>query len=298
MHWKVKALTQMAVSHLPRATEWNYVGQKLVMRRFGNIERSVADRFRRARWFADVWAELNPAPLAKVTHFEIGAGWHLAVPLSLWCLGVERQVTVDIARLARVELVNQAIACLQKLPVDAARRPFRFIDRLEQLEDYGISYQAPSDARQIALPSESVDWVSSTLTLQHIRTEVLKGILAECRRILKPAGLFLAHIDYADNYAYTDRRITVYNFLRFSGRHWRLYNPPLHFQNRLRHVDYRRLLDESGFAILRESVKPGTARDLETLRGMRLAPEFAGLKAEDLAVRSSRIAASRKEPIV
>lgn len=296
MRWKIKALTQMAASQLPFAPRLNYLGQKLVMRRFGSIDRSVADRFQRARWFAAAWQGHNNIPLSGVTHYEVGAGWHLAVPLSLWCLGLERQITVDVARLARVELINRAIDCLQRLPVDMARRPRRTVRRIEQLEDfYGIAYWAPCDARSLPLPAESVDWFTSTLTLQHIPVPVLRGILAEARRVLKPFGLLLGYIDYADNYAYTDRTITVYNFLRFSESQWRWFNPSLHYQNRLRHVQYRRLLQEAGFTILHETINGGSERDISIIKAMNLAREFAGFRAEELAVRSARIAAAKAE---
>jgi hypothetical protein len=40
-----------------------------------------------------------------------------------------------------------------------------------------------------------------------------------------------------------------------------------------------------------QAVNAGTGKDLEAIRKLRVAPEFAGFAAEDLAVRSSSIAA-------
>src|SRR5574340_1103521 len=294
MNWKVKAIMQQAVSRLPRSNELNYLGQRLVMRRFGNVSKSVIDRFQKTRWFIDTWERLGSAPLSAVTHYEIGSGWHLAVPLTLWCFGVDRQVTADVARLARVELVNQTIETLRQISSPMPRRPLRFIKDFRDLEEYyGVAYWAPCDTRRIGLPDESVNWVTATLTLQHIPVRTLKAVLADSRRVLKPSGLFFAYVDYADNYAYTDRSISVYNFLQYTDNQWRWFNPPIHYQNRLRHIQYCRLFHESGLDVVEEFANRGSERDLDIITHLRLAPQFSAFRAEDLGVRSARFAASR-----
>ncbi len=294
MNWKAKALMQQAVSRLPLSTKVNYLGQRVLMRRFGSVSRSVIDRFQKTRWFIETWEQCGSAPLSAVRHYEIGSGWHLAVPLTLWCYGVDHQVTADIARLARIELINQAIATLREVSTPMPRRPLRPIKDFRDLEEhYGIAYWAPCDTRHVALPDESVDWVTSTLTLQHIPVRALKAVLAESHRVLKPTGLFFAYVDYADNYAYTDRSISPYNFLQYTDNQWRWFNPPIHHQNRLRHIQYRRLFHETGLSIVAESANRGSERDLETVTRLKLAPQFCAFRAEDLAVRSARFAANR-----
>jgi hypothetical protein len=292
MNWKLKATAQRVASSLPFGAELNYLGQRVVMRRFGSVDRSAADRLAKARWIAGEFRQRSAAPLASATFFELGTGWHLAVPLSLWCLGVERQITVDVRRLARIELINKVIAALQTSSADLPRRPAAPVRSFAELESrYGIEYRAPADARKTGLPAESIDCVHSTLTLQHIPGEVLKGILCEARRVMTREGLLLSVIDYKDNYAYTDRSITAYNFLQYPENRWRRYNPPLHFQNRLRHAQYHALFENCGFRVVGQTVNAGTVKDLEAIRRLRVAPEFAGFAAEDLAVRSSSIAA-------
>jgi hypothetical protein len=36
--------------------------------------------------------------------YELGAGWDLIIPLTMWAMGVERQILADVARLARPEV--------------------------------------------------------------------------------------------------------------------------------------------------------------------------------------------------
>ena len=292
MNWKIKAGIQMATSYVPFGSRLNYAGQRLLMRRFSSLDRSVADRLAKARWLLGAYTRHAAVAPERAHFFELGTGWHLGLPLALWCLGVERQVTVDVRRLARLELINKALAVLQNLPEDLPRRPGGPIRRFEELADrYGIAYRAPCDARCTGLAADSIDCAHSTFTLQHIPVPILMSILAESRRILKPEGVLLSIIDYGDNYAYTDRSISVYNFLRYSGSRWRWLNPPLHYQNRLRHVEYRALFDACGLRVVEQELKCGSERDLAAIRAMRLAPEFSRYAPEELAIRTSRLAA-------
>ncbi len=76
-----------------------------------------------------------------------------------------------------------------------------------------------------------------------------------------------------DHYSYFDSSLSPYNFLTVSDRRWKLVNSSLHFQNRLRAADYRRLLEHAGFEIVHENVVGPTAAELELLR--RLAARAA-----------------------
>ena len=290
MNWKLKALAQNAISRVPCGARVNYVAQRLIRRRFGSLDRSVADRFRKAEWFVELYRSRSTTPLTLATFFEFGAGWHLAVPLSLWCLGVERQIVVDIHRHARLELVNKAIAALESLPASVRRRPRTVQSFAELGARYGIDYRGPFDARRTGLTPSSIDCVTSTLVMQHIPPPDLEAILRESRRILRPDGVFAAFLDYADNYAYTDRRISVYNFLRYNASQWRWLNPPLHYQNRLRHFQYRRLFADCGFDMVDENLKQPTERDLGALRRLTLAPEFAAIPRHELCILGARVA--------
>src|SRR5207253_3087992 len=81
---------------------------------------------------------------------------------------------------------------------------------------------------------------------EHVPEDDLAEIFRECHRLLRPAGAFSCRIDLQDHYSYFDRGLSRYNFLRFSDGAWRLVNSPLHFQNRLRAVDYLRLVRDAG----------------------------------------------------
>lgn len=76
---------------------------------------------------------------------------------------------------------------------------------------------------------------------------IIRGIMQECRRILRGACSF--YIDYKDHWSYFDHSISHLNFLRYSPAKWAIYNPALHYQNRHRHSDYVEVFKETGFTI-------------------------------------------------
>jgi SAM-dependent methyltransferase len=231
-------------------------------------------------------------PPAEATFYEFGAGWDLAIPLAYGLLGVGRQVLVDIRPSARVELVNDSLASFERLGRELEgiagselRPPGGPISRLEELEErFGIRYLAPCDARGTGLPAESIDFVSSTDTCEHIPGTELAEIFRECHRLLRPGGAFSCRIDLQDHYAYFDRSLSKYNFLRYSDRAWSLVNSPLHHQNRLRSPEYLQLVRDAGFELVAERPSGPSEAGLKELESLPLAPRFRRFPPEELGV--------------
>ena len=94
-------------------------------------------------------------------------------------------------------------------------------------------------------------------------------------------------IDNTDHYAHADSSISHINFLQFEDRHWRFLTlSPFFYTNRLRHSDYRKLLLDAGFDIVREN-RTIDQRSLEALKDMSLARSFRTKEADDLATATS-----------
>src|SRR5439155_13415093 len=149
-------------------------------------------------------------------------------------------------------------------------------ERGELAERFGINYRAPGDARQTGLPARSLDCVTSSNTLEHIPRDDIRAILRECHRCLRDDGVMSFLIDYQDHYSYFDKKISGLNFLQYSDRTWMLYNPSLHYQNRLRHKDYLALFAETGWEVIEEHRHPIAAEDLGALGKLRVDTRFAG----------------------
>jgi SAM-dependent methyltransferase len=293
MRWLAKAALQRGLGLLPQGERLNYVFQRHVLRSLPASESVFRRKFARALQHLRAYEEHGPGtPPGESCFYEFGAGWDLAIPLSYAALGVGRQVLVDIRPSVRVELVNDSLAAFERLwdelEAEAGgelRRLGKPIGSSQELEErFGITYLAPRDARGTGLPAESVDFVSSTDTCEHIPAGDLAEIFRESRRLLRPGGTFSCRIDLQDHYSYFDRSLSRYNFLRFSDRVWNLVNSPLHYQNRLRSPDYLRLVREAGFEMVAERPSGPSEEGLEQLRSLRLAPRFRAYTPEELGV--------------
>jgi len=299
MRWLAKAALQQGIGALPHAESVNYVFQRRVSRTLPAGEGVLRRKFRRALGHIRAYEEHGPErALGDATFYEFGAGWDLAIQLSSWALGVERQTLVDIRPNLRPELVNLTLGRLHRLHgelEEEAGRPVRDpgerrIAAAADLEAFGIDYLAPRDARATGLDAESIDFVTSTNTLEHIPAQDLVPILRECRRLLRPDGAVSSRIDLCDHYSYSDRGLTPYNFLRYSDRAWRLLDSGLSRQNRLRRPDYLQAFASAGLQVVAERAQaPEDAA--QRLQAIDLAPRFRAYTLEDLAVTRLFLAA-------
>lgn len=190
---------------------------------------------------------------------EIGAGWDACSAICWHRLGVREQHLVDIKSQLRVKEVNVILDHFDLEPISS----------IPDLEKLGVYYHAP--ARLSDTPSTDV--VISNSVLEHIPEPELPSLLS-CRRAIH-------NVDYKDHYSNFDSSITPYNFLSFSERTWKLFNPPAHYQNRLRHRDYVRLFEKLGFDIECDVKQPENAMDM--LNTVHIHPEISSkYTTEDL----------------
>jgi SAM-dependent methyltransferase len=287
--WKAKAALQTVFSRVPGGESLNYLCQRRIFRNLpvsDDIFRATVDNARR---HLENLKQRGSVPVDEATFYEFGAGKDLIVPLTYYCLGVAEQVVVDIRDLARAELIVHALRRLSAGVVpDLVRSPEAALDlrgRRQRLAALGITYRAPCDARATGLADASVDYVTSTSTLEHIPPADIRLILQESRRILRPGGVMSMLIDYQDHYSYADTSISAYNFLRYDDREWARWNPSLQYQNRLRHSEYLATFEAEGFEVVNDEIVAGTPADLDTIAQLPPAASFRDRDPRDLAVR-------------
>ncbi|MGE3621127.1 MAG: class I SAM-dependent methyltransferase [Acidimicrobiia bacterium] len=286
--WQAKVLAQQAFSLLPGGHRLNYVFQRHLTHGLPIGDEALHDVIEIAQRHLDGLAMHSDIPVSEGRFFEFGAGWDLHVPQVLYCLGIERQHVVDIRRLLRTELVLDIRDRLATLDAPLVRRPPTGATELDAyLADIGVVYDAPRDARATGLAGGSIDFVTSTNTLEHIPREDIVRILDECGRILSSRGAMSFQVDYKDHYSYFDRRLDAYHFLRYEDRAWRRYNPSLHYQNRLRHSDYLALYSASGFDVSVTRMEPVTEEQKVQAEAAPRASHFQGYELDDLSQRNA-----------
>jgi SAM-dependent methyltransferase len=286
LNWLTKAKVFWFLHYAPGGRALHYWMQRHLTKTLPRPLSTYDHYLQSGRQRRDSLALIDGSLAGKVM-LEFGAGWDLFYNIALYGYGLDRQILVDLNPYMRFELVNDVIENFAKNPPqDFVRRPVATIaDRslMTLVRLYGIEYRAPADARKLDIPGQSIDFVATTSTLEHIPFDALEDIMRECGRVCKAEGLICMRIDYSDHYAHSDGNITLYNFLRFSEDEWRHYNPPNHYQNRKRHSDYRKLFERLGFTIVKdEADRPANWEEM--LRTVPLHPELADYEIDDLGI--------------
>jgi hypothetical protein len=293
--WIIKAAIQGTLSRLPDPQRFNRLFQKYVTKSL-----DLQDDYFLSKWtqcerhVANLCARLGEQ-CPEFVALELGTGWFPVVPIGMALNGARRFYSIDMQDLLKKECV---VATLQQYRkhiasgritvrtdgaierIDALLAREADLDGRAILAELGIE-PLVRDARDSGLEARSVDLISSNNTLEHIPREVIAGIFKEFARIISMRGIMSHHIDLADHYANFDDAITVYNFLRFSEKRWRIFNNDLQYQNRLRVRDYRDLLVEAGWKLLSEE---DISEPLEVLRSVQVDAAFSHYSEADLAV--------------
>ena len=300
MNFLVKAFVQKSLSSLPRSEDFNYLFQKHVTRSSPTSIDSYFGKFETARKHLAIFEEYSQRlERSDATFYEFGAGWDLIIPIAFYVFGIERQIITDNRVNARLDLVNDTISKtrlwksrieeLSGMHLDAKIPNMRNVAALgDLLPEYGIAWLAPVSASSTGLPSNSFDFISNTLTFEHIPEGAVADIFAECFRILKPDGLMSCYIDLKDHYACFDKSISIYNFLKYSDVTWSIINSSIHFQNRLRFSDYIKMIEsKTKFMILKVEKEEPDEADISALRSLRLRGRYeVNYSMEDLGVKA------------
>lgn len=299
-HWLLKAAAQGAIAAAPMGDRLDRAARVHVTRSLTLGQAAFATKLRQCRHHVSRARAIRGAgrPFAPRV-LELGTGWYPIVPIGLWLCGASRVTTLDKNPLLEPERVRRTVQMYD----EAARSgmldqllPGVWADRVAALRDLaawadeedaealldrlGVESMV-GDARSSGLPTAAYDLLVSNNTFEHVPPESLYDILSEFRRLSSPRAVMSHFVDMADHYAYFDRTLSQYHYMRFSDRTWRLLNGGIQYQNRLRISDYRELHAMAGFSILREDLGQPLPGDLDRVP---LADRFRGYERDDLLV--------------
>lgn len=284
MHWKLKAAAFKAMEKVPFGEELHFLMQRRVTKTWPRPASILTLFLEGAREIVDIFEAHSEVPLGEADFLEIGAGRDLAMPIALILVGVKHVIAVDIARLAKLDLVNHAT---QLLAGELGRQVAPF-ESWEDVKTFGIDYRAPHDLE--ADPAVGpVDAFISNEVLEHIPPRALQNVLKASRDFLTKGGLSIHSIDYSDHYA-RGGDVSRYNFLKFDDRQWERRNSSFQYVNRLRHSQYLAMHDAAGLAVM-DATTYSEALPADVAEG--LAAQFRGFAMDDLEIMRSRIVARR-----
>ncbi len=270
MNWKTKAALQKLISRLPAAERINYFLQTRITRNLPMSDEVFGQKINASQLHLEAFKG-HHENIEDGIAYEFGGGYDLAVPLLLYKAGIKQQVVADIKQLLKPILV-----------ADAARRSG--IATVNDLQELGIQYMAPFDARKTPFETSSITYIHSTDTLEHIPKNDILPILHECYRILKPGGVISCVIDLQDHYAYFDKALSKFNFYRFGEQEWqKKYNNGLQYQNRLLADDYYTFFALAGFAPVQINLSKADTDEVEELSKIGLHADFKNKPVEQLS---------------
>lgn len=296
MIWKFKAHTLAVLSRMPGGSRMYHKLQQVAGTNRLNLDRDLT----RAYELVELTRSAGGS-LSGVTCVEVGTGWRPFVPFVLALAGAGRVVTIDVNPWLTLDYARESwrslasrldeIAAYCDISESEVRQRYARVnpdaDSLGLLfAPLGIEYVYPGDARDVPLPTGSVDLVVSSNVLEHIPREIQQAIHSESHRLLRSGGLAVHRFNPQDHYSTVDGRITNANFLKYSSRAWHWYGGSgLAYHNRLRSRDYYEMFAQAGLDVVisRERTDEPSLAAIRDGR-LRVHPDFRKYSPEELAV--------------
>ena len=308
MDWRRKAQIQRVCAALPRG---DLLYQRL-QRNFGTL---TPDPFERVLHHSRMVNALRKVgfDVEAARCLEVGTGHIPVLPVLFHLAGAREIVTVDLHRRLQWDLTGESMAMLVAGTDDLVTRYSGLIDetglrqRLSAMGEFtdrpreffdhaGIRYVAPGDAASMPDEAASFDLHFSTTVLEHIEPDILAGILAEARRLLRPNGVACHIIDPGDHFAHADNSITLINFLQFSDKEWdKIAGNEFGYCNRLRYPELLDIFSTSGLAVLGTEVVVDERSKQKLKSGFTLDPLFARFSHEELCSVTIDVVALRAD---
>lgn len=296
--WVLKAIIQKLISFLPFPNKINYIFQKYVTKGVYLTDEYFYDRLRHAKIHLNSFYNNSEKQQLSVC-LEIGTGWYPVVPISFFLSDVEKTYSVDISMLTSTDRIfttidkfieayknsqlHKFLPQLNELRYQQliALRDNTSIELPELLQSLHIQYLI-GDARKLHLPDNSIDLINSNNTFEHINPVVLEGVLLEFKRVCnKKTGIMSHFIDMSDHFAHFDKSISIYNFLKFSDRQWRLIDNSIQPQNRWRIYDYKELYQKLNIPIQHIDYRSG---DVQQVKSANIHTKFRIHSIEEVAI--------------
>lgn len=301
--WIIKAFVQKTISYLPGSSKLNLFFQKHVTGGVYLTDEHFSMKLGHAKEHYEAFRTLS-VPQSERTILELGTGWYPVVPLLFYLTASGEVISVDIQSWMSVGTQLTAIRKMKEwkerglmedlLPFIIPERWERLMEVVDtpSLQDMALINRTIGltplvhDARNLDIEKGTVDFICSNNTFEHIPAPLLKEILLEFKRVIRPGGVMSHFIDMSDHFAHFDPRITIYNFLKFSRKRWEILDNRIQPQNRLRFRDYLEIFRELGVPVSETDVRAG---EPEKLGSVRIHREFSGYTREELAISHATI---------
>jgi predicted SAM-dependent methyltransferase len=283
MDYKLKIKIQNAISNLPNSQKINYILQKYVTKSLPISFDEFRTKIQTVKTHYDNLKKFGKNPVIDSVYYEIGAGYDMIIPISMSLLGFPKLICVDVRKLIFTDLLNDSIKKIKELndseiKLSKTQEEIKFTKKNSEeifKKYFDIFYTAPLDARNTNMKENSIDYCVTNAVLEHVPVDIMYDLLKETFRIMKKGGIMSNVIDYRDHFAYFDNKVSFYNYLTFSKEEWKKLNPDIMHQNRMRHKDYIKIINDIGFEIVKEVPALPDDNLMESLKKLKISEEFS-----------------------
>ena len=290
MNFRVKCVLKTLIGIAPCSDKLDYLAQKYLSKSMPPKYKALDKKYKQMLKHHEVYQKYGAAVSDKAVLYEIGCGWHLAMAFGFSTLGYRKIIALDVSEHIKPEVINKTIRYISENHMSNLQPHFVNQKNLRDIlrDIYRIELKVPCDSSKTGLEDSAVDFIYSHNVFEHIPPNLIPRIMDECYRVLKDDGIISFAIDYSDHYTTIDKSITPYNFLQYSDKKWKKYNPPLHYVNRLRHSDFVRIFSQTGFEIVEVNVnRPQNWKDM--MGKLSFANQFKEkYTMEELSITSAR----------
>lgn len=202
---------------------------------------------------------------------EIGSGWLPIIPYELiYRYHAKEVLTFDINK----HYQNCLIAKINRLYNEL------YSLNLGYSLSQKVSYFPRTNILKLQFEKDTIDAVISRNVLEHIPPEDLIMIHKQAYNYLNPNDGFIIHlISPSDHRAYSDPRISLWDFLQYSQSEWDQIQTRFDYHNRWRLPQYIQMFQNCGFLI--EFLSYKTARAGQKLPD-KIHPDFLRFNEQEL----------------
>ena len=207
---------------------------------------------------------------------EIGSGWLPVLPYDLiFRYGSREVLTFDINEHYQPKNIKE----FNKFYT----RHYAGTPPLTQALPESVKYFPNKDIIDTQIEAQSIDVMTTRNVLEHIPLGNLELIHRQACQYLKRDGFIVHQISPSDHRAYSDRSLSLWDFLKYSQSEWDLIQTRFDSHNRLRLPDYVSLFNRCGFKIAFLNYK--SARMGQQLPA-KIHPDFTNYSPEELTAGS------------
>ncbi|MGX1022919.1 hypothetical protein [Psychroflexus sp. MBR-150] len=233
---KVKTIVFKILDVLPkRIGYWAYHGfQKITLKEVSFYQHTNRKSFNQIKKIL----RNNKVNLEGKNVLEIGSGWFPIIPILFKNeLNINKCYTFDINEHYSKKRIKSTLKIFEN----------NFKTNKNNLPSF-IKYFPSTNVSNFKI-NDNIDFVISRFVLEHISEDELLKIHYHLYNQISKSAQILHLISPSDHRAYSDKSLSLYDFLKYSDKEWDKIQTKFDYHNRLRLPDYINIFKKAGFKI-------------------------------------------------